>query len=371
MSIRGKNILAIVTTPYYWDRGSSLRVDAVLEKLSKENNVDVVAYPYGKDPKNKQINLYRVGKKRDASGLGVGKISLKKIYFDALVFFKAFSLILKNEYDIVHCEDFEAAFLGAILKVVFRKKKYVYDLHNTIHDNLEIAGAPKLLLNVVDSISKLIVNQYDLVILNWGVYKDLPAKRKFLLYDKFSVEAKKVDLPVKGKYLVYAGNYNKYQGVEGFLRAFAKSRISHKLVLVGKTNESIHSLLDELDISDRVYMTGLLSIEETNYVVKGADFALIPRISGKQPGLKALNHVMLDVVSLATNITANTEVLTNGSNGILYTEKDQLIKILDNIDEKGIDMGKFKKGLKIARDEILKNWEYKYFINNYSKIYER
>lgn len=242
----------------------------------------------------------------------------------------------------------------------------MYDLHNTIEDNLEIGKRPKALINIAKILSKWIIRGFDMVIINWSMYNDIEAKQKFLLYDEFDIRKESIRLPTRRKYFVYSGNYKKYQGVDDFLKVFKKSNIKHDLVLVGDASEEIHRLVEKLGLNDRVHFMGLLPVTQSNYVISMADYALIPRISGKQPGLKILNHIMLDKVSIASDISANREVLKNRYNGILYSDSESLLNVLNSLSNSG--RKDLLRGIKETREKVLKNWDYDYFIKSYSKV---
>jgi glycosyltransferase involved in cell wall biosynthesis len=359
-----KEILNIVTTPYLIPKGSSLRVDSVLKKLSKNNNVDLLVYPIGENPKYENVNIIRVGNKKNTK-LGVSEISLKKILLDTRVLFKAFSLMSKNKYDIVHCEDFEAAFVGSILSLFFRKSRYVYDLHNTIVDNLRITNKPKILIKIFGLISRFVYSRFDLIIANWKIYGNIGKKKTFLLYDESNLEIEETEIPTKRKYLAYSGNFKRYQGVDEFIKVYSEVNPSYDLVLIGEFTEEIKSLVLELGMEERIHFTGVLDIKKSNYILSKAMYCLIPRTSGEQPGLKMIHHIMLGKASLATNISANTEVLKNEYNSLLYSNKKELVGILKGIDTGEIVEEDLEKGILQSQKEIRKIWSQEYFDKNY------
>lgn len=358
-----KKILDIVTTPYLIPKGSSLRVDSVLKKLAKDNHIDLLVYPVGEDPKYENVNIIRVNSKKDLN-LGVSEISFKKLKLDLQILFKAFSLVKRNKYDVIHCEDFEAAFVGSILSLFFKKPRYVYDLHNTIVDNLRITKKPKILINIFSLLSKFVYSRFNLVIANWKIYEDI-VDNTFLLYDESDIKFKEVEIPTKNKYLAYSGNFKKYQGVEEFVKVYAKVKPSYDLVLIGEPTEEIKDLVKELDLLNRIHFTGILDIKESNYILKNSEFCLIPRISGDQPGLKMIHHIMLGKISLASDISANREILKNGYNSILYKSEEELNKILRDIDNGNINVELFDKGIKETKGEIEEIWSQEYFDKHY------
>ena len=74
---------------------------------------------------------------------------------------------------------------------------------------------------------------------------------------------------------------------------------------------------------------------------------------------------MLGKVSLATNIPANTEILKDGYNSVLYSNEKELIKILKDIDSGILREGSFSEGIKETQKEIEKIWSQEYFDKNY------
>lgn len=364
-----KYVLDIVTTPYLVPKGSSLRVDSVLKKLAKGNNIDLLVYPVGEDTHYENVNIIRVKSKKNLQ-LGVSEISAKKLLLDLKILFKGFSLLRKNKYDLVHCEDFEAGFVGAILSLFFPKPKYVYDLHNTIVDNLRITNKPKPLIAIFKLISKFVYSRYDMVIANWKIYESVGKKKTFLLYDESDIEIKKTDIPTEKKYLAYSGNFKTYQGVGNFIKIYSKVKPSFDLVLIGSSTEEIRELVKKMNLEKRVHFTGVLDIKESNYILNHAEFCLIPRISGDQPGLKMIHHAMLGKVSLASDISANTEILVDGYNSVLYKDSKDLVNILKDIDEGNIKESDFKKGISETQKKISEIWSSEYFENNYSKVFK-
>jgi len=359
-------ILDVVTTPYFTPKGSSMRVDALLKKLSKNNDVDLLVYPCGEDPKYKNVRIIRLFP-NSKMRLGVSEVSIRKMFLDMLMLFKAFGLMIKNKYDIVHCEDFEAAFVGFILSFFFRKSKYVYDLHNTVEDNLRITRKPEGFIKIAKKISRTVYSRFDLVITNWDVYRNVSKHKQFLLYDQSNINEKKRDIPTKKKYLAYAGNFKKYQGVEEFVKVYAKVNPSFDLVLVGNPTEDLKNLVKNLGLNKKVHLTGLLDVEESNYILTHSEMCLIPRIDGDQPGLKMVHHIMLGKISLASDIDANRELLENKVNSILYSGEEELMKILRDIDSKEYGLKRLEKGIKKTQEHIQEIWSEEYFNENYFK----
>lgn len=371
MPYKKRKILDIATTPFFQSKGSTLRVDSVLQNLAQENKVDFITYSLGEERTYKNVTIYRTPKWFKPN-IGVGKVSMKKIFLDMFVALKAFSLMKKNKYDVVHCEDFEAAFIGRILHIFWKKPKYAYDLHNRIVDNCEISGASKGFISFAGFVEKWVVKSFDLVILNWKLYEKDPLfndVRKFQLYDRANLELKKYKLPAE-RYVAYSGNYNVYQGVEVFLKGYAQSKHNFDVVLVGDASEDVRNLVKRLNIENRVFYTGFLDIKESNYILSKAIVCLIPKISEKHRGLKMVHHIMLGKISLATDIEANRELLKDGYNAILYKDNKQLDGILRKLDEGYNPEKEMRRGIIETQKMTKKIWDYRYFESNYFKMFE-
>jgi glycosyltransferase involved in cell wall biosynthesis len=281
--------------------------------------------------------------------------------------------MLKNKYDVVHCEDFEAALIGRILHIFWKKPKYVYDLHNRIVDNLRIVETKECLVKFIERIERWVIKCFDLIILNWRLYEKDPflkKYRKFQLYDKANLSLEKYKLPTK-KYVAYSGNYNTYQGVEVFLEGYAKSKHNFDVVLVGNVSDEVKDLVKELGIENKVHYTGFLDIRESNYILTNAIVCLIPKISEQHRGLKIVHHVMLGKISLATDIEANRELLKNGYNAILYKNNKELDKVLKKLDEGYNPEEEMQEGIKETQKITKEIWEYRYFVKNYFNNEER
>lgn len=359
--MKKKRILMIVTTPFYKEKGSSLRVYSILENLSKNYYIDLVTYSIGRDINLKNVNIIRTTSLFKPN-LKVSKPTLSKLFLDFLILMKCFKLIFFKKYDIIHTEDFESAFIGYILS--FLKKYYfVYDLHNRIIDNLNIINYNnKFFLYFILFLEKKIIKKVDLIILNWNIYYDsiiFKNKKKIIYYDKIELALRKVNLNLTN-YVVYSGNSEPYQGIFQLIKYFQKLETDVKLVLVGNMNEEIKKYITENNLSNRIIMTGILSIKETNFILNNSLFCILPRIYGSQPSMKAIHYFISEKPILAKNIKANKELLIENFNCLYYKNyndfKDSFNKMV-NIVEKNY----FEKNLKITKSKILNNWNQKLY----------
>ncbi|MCC6710910.1 MAG: glycosyltransferase [Candidatus Pacebacteria bacterium] len=362
-----KNILMITTSPFYGEKGSTLRIQSIAKILSQEYYVDLVSY------KNKvldstfnKINIFEIGK-NNFLNQDVGKISIKKIYLDWLVLKKTLSLLKTKRYDVIHCEDFEAAAIGLFIKFFYSSLTFVYDLHNRIKDNLEINNYKNnFLLYVISFVEKLIINKFNFFILNWPMYQQEEPfinKKTILFQDQTDTTNKKIIISIDKPYLAYSGNFKKYQGIENFINIYNQKVRKFALVLIGKADKK---LIKKYKDNKNIKFFDILSLKESNYVLSKSLACLSPRISGKQPGLKIIHHLLLNKVTIASDLSANKVILDENTN-IFYKNEQDLEKIFEAIENRKIDFSTLEKKIAIEREKFLKQNSSHNFLKSYQR----
>ncbi|MGF1542170.1 MAG: glycosyltransferase [Pleurocapsa sp.] len=124
------NILFLIPHPFYQERGSPIADDLVLRVLSeREESVDVIAYPEGRDIYYKNINLYRTLSIPFIKNIRPG-FSWKKIIYDILIFLKTIQLICTKKYHLIHAVE-ETVFIALLLKIILNIP-YVYDMDSSL-----------------------------------------------------------------------------------------------------------------------------------------------------------------------------------------------------------------------------------------------
>ncbi len=124
------NVLFLIPHPFYQERGSPIADDLVLRVLSeREEHVDVIAYPEGRDIHYRNINLHRTIPIPFVSNIRPG-FSWKKIIYDVLIFGKAIQLIGTKKYHLIHAVE-ETVFIALLLKILLNIP-YVYDMDSSL-----------------------------------------------------------------------------------------------------------------------------------------------------------------------------------------------------------------------------------------------
>ncbi len=364
-TLRSKKILFIAPSPLYVEKGSSLRMYAILEILSRYYTIDLVTYSTGKEFKLDNVTVHRTPSFFKPS-LAIGKPSFEKMILDFFMYIKIIRLSLFKKYDVIHCEDFEGIALGYFSAWLNRKSHYVYDLHNRILDNLHLKSKPKKFRDkIILFLEKCFVKKSDKVILNWYKYKNdllLSTRPNFLYYDPIDTSLADIEIP-KEKYLIYSGNFEEYQGLSDFIPVFASSSVSYKLYLIGNPTKEIVDLVDRLDCKNRIVLLGRRTVQETNSYIKGATYGVLPRREGSC--MKAIHYLLWSKPVIAKDTPSNREMVVHEHNGFLYKNNNELAMILLEIEDNSYFTDKLRSGVEETRDKILSVWSVENFINKY------
>lgn len=361
-----KNILIITTSHFFGNKGSALRIRKIAEILSKRYKIDLISYPEKDSLVSKNIDIYPIYNNLNLK-TKVSKINFSKIYFDYCVFLKTIKLLKQKKYEIIHCEDFEAALIYSIIKPFFKKTTSIYDLHNLLSDNLEINSYPNFLISFAKFLEKIIINNFDGIISNWKLYQEteiVKKKRSFLFHDSIDSSEKQTKLPSRKIYLAYSGNYQKYQGVEKFLETFLKKDYDFDLILIGKINQEIAEMIKN---KKNIFCVGKLDIYESNHILKRAIACISPRITGKQPGMKTIHHLLLEKITIASDCEANKEILNQDST-LFYKNEKELEQILDSINQNKIDFKSMEPKIKKQREAFNRINSDVNFLKNYASL---
>lgn len=361
-----KRILLITTTPFYKEKGSSLRIYSIAKVLGQGYKVDLVTYSLGENIEIPNVNIYRTPPFFKPF-VGVNNISIAKVLLDLFILFKSLTLLLNNSYQVIHCEDIEAAFIGRILVFFSSKKILVYDLHNRLLDNLELKGKGKnkIFRKTVLWIENFVIGRCNLVILNWNKYKSdelFKNKNTILYYDQIDIIADEKYELFDFEYLVYSGNFEKYQGIIEFLEAYKDCKVDYKIVLIGEPSIDVINFIKENKLSKKVYTVGRLNIGQSNYIIRNSIAGILPRIEGSS--MKVIHYLMLGKIVIANNTLSNRELLINNSNSLLYSDTAELKNILGN----KIHINGGSEEATITANKIKDNWSSDKFLKNYGKI---
>jgi glycosyltransferase involved in cell wall biosynthesis len=273
-----KKFLVILATPFYLEKGSSMRARSNLLAITQFREIDVITYPIGKDIPLANANIIRAKiplyKKKSAGP------SASKIYADILLLVNVFFHLLKfkKDYSMIIGEDCEGGLIALILGKIFRKK-HLYEMYNPFTETIKPYTKNSLILWFFKKIDRFLEKNTNYITTEWEydlerLRRHFPNKKMAFIPDAFpdtQISVKK--LPKK--YIVYSGNFKKYQGVDLLIEAFEKYKKNHqdnelKLVCVGKSNIIIKKKVYQKGLDNEVIFREHLPIEKVNYILKKA-----------------------------------------------------------------------------------------------------
>ncbi|MBI5749469.1 MAG: glycosyltransferase family 4 protein [Nitrospinae bacterium] len=141
----------------------------------------------------------------------------------------------------------------------------------------------------------------------------------------YSIEKIKNIYNIKGKYILYVGNFKPHKNVKRLIEAFAginKDFSDIKLVLGGKRDKfvpSLEELSEKLEIRDSVIFTDFIKDEDLPYLYSGAELFIYPSLY-EGFGLPVLEAMACGTPVICSNTTSLPEVAWDA--GILINPED-------------------------------------------------
>jgi len=324
-------ILMLAPEPFFQPRGTPISVYFRLKALSDlGHRTDLVTYPLGED---KEFNNFRILRIPNLIGIRSIKIgpSLAKIPLDFLLLVRAFLALAATRYDLIFSHE-EGAFIGATLGNLFGTP-HIYDMHSSLPQqlrNFEFSHSP-LLRNAFLWMERLVLKNSQAVIvickdlLQYVQKKGFGAKAVFLenfidfadfepsLIPLDVVWRKKKDIAPHGeKIILYAGNFEPYQGIPLLIEAFAKMTDPAVLLIVGgskREHEIAGRQAAALGAGRKLVFIEKVPPSRVSLYVSLADVLVSPRLSGTNTPLKIYSFLKSGKPLVATNLWTHTQVL--------------------------------------------------------------
>lgn len=348
-------ILMIAPQPFFEPRGTPISVRQRLTGLSQlGHQVDLATYHLGEDVNLPGVKIFRTPVISKINALKVGP-SLQKIPLDFLLILKSVDLLIRNKYDVIHTHE-EAGFFSVFLAWIFNLT-HIYDMHSSLPKQLVNFkfGDNKLMIGLFEYLEKLVINTCDAMItigpdLEEYVREINPAVPMQMIENlPLNIEHSGSENPTQikeeyglqdGKILVYAGTFERYQGVDVLIESFdsvVRRYPDTNLVLLGGKPDQIkdcQELVSRLDLNGSVIFTGIVPIEDANTYIQLADILISPRIEGTSVPLKIYTYLHAGKPILATNIPAHSLVLNQDTALLVEPARDTLaeglIRLLDD-----------------------------------------
>lgn len=351
-------ILMLAPHPFFEARGTPLSVLGRLRALSQlGHETDLLTYHVGQDVPIPGVVIHRTPNIGVIKSVKIGP-SAVKLFLDVLLFMKAFGLLLKGRYDLLHTHE-EASFFGVLLAKLFRTP-HLYDMHSSPTEQLGNFRYTQLrpLIGLFDWVEHRVINSSDAIIticpaleervrqINSHVpqvmIENVASERDSEPVSEDEERSFKSSLPgLDGKRVVlYAGTFEPYQGLDLLITGAEKVLRHHENVtflLVGGKQDQVHHYQErvkELGLSSHFHFTGTRPPEEIPLYVKISHVLVSPRISGTNTPLKMYAYLKSGRPIVATNLYTHTQVLNPDVAVLVEPNADALaqgiLSILEN-----------------------------------------
>ncbi len=324
------NILMLAPEPFFEPRGTPISIYFRLTALSRlGHRVDLLTYPIGRSPVLPGLKIIRPPNVFGIRRVKIGP-SLAKIPLDALLLGRAIARLSARGYDLLFSHE-EAAFFGTALALLWGKP-HIYDMHSSLPQqlrNFEFTRSA-VLIALFERLERFVLKHSRAVIV---ICADLMKRvsqlgyaEKAVLVENFldfpaaetpasEVERKKRELaPAGEKIVLYAGNFEPYQGIPLLLEAAGKLGTSAVFVLVGGRGPALarmRELASSLGIAGRTIFIEPVPPESLPLYISLADVLVSPRLSGTNTPLKIYSFLKSGKPLVATNLWTHTQVLSS------------------------------------------------------------
>jgi len=322
-------ILMLAPQPFFQPRGTPISVYFRLQALADlGHEVDLLTYHLGEDKGFPGLKIHRTPALFFIKKIKIGP-SFTKILLDLLFLVRAFFLVRSNSYDLIFSHE-EASWFGTAL--ANRKKiPHLYDMHSSLPQQLENFrfSSSKILKRIFTALERYVLkNSRSIIVICSDLLRKIGEENvahKAILIENF------LDFPSDGpsvdrikeerakyassgeKIVLYAGNFESYQGLPLFLEACALLREKPaSFLLVGGNPVHLREMQKkaaELGVSHRVHFTGQVAPSEVPLYIALADVLVSPRTAGTNTPLKIYSFLKSGKPVVATNLWTHTQVL--------------------------------------------------------------
>lgn len=316
-------ILIIAPQPFFAIRGTPLAIRELAGVFVKSGHkVDILTFHLGEDVDLPGLTIYRNRLfSRLIKSIPPG-FSFGKFILDLVLLPRALFMILRNNYDVVHCVEESAYFISWFRWI--RPFLFTYDMDSDIPMQLVESGKINgwFMLRFVKELERFTINRADSVVTICPLFTEkvknlFPDKKVFQIED-VSVSDEIPDIRQAGgrKVILYTGNFEEYQGVELLIEAFEKIKSDWPdvdLLLVGGAED----VLKKRYSNKQIIFSGKRPISEMPGFLGKADILVSPRIKGENTPFKIYSYLASGKPILATNIISHTQILTNEKDALL------------------------------------------------------
>jgi len=324
-------ILMLAPEPFFQPRGTPISVYQRIKSLSDlGHEVDLVTYHLGENKDIPNLKILRIPNIFFIKNIKIGP-SWAKIPLDFLLFCKAVRQLFKTNYDLLFSHE-EGALFGAFLGKT-RRIPHIYDMHSSLPqqlENFDFSNSKFLKKTFIRMERYILKNSQAVIVICPDLLKQVEGMgfgTKAVLLENFidfehrtysseEIKQKREEYAAEDqKIVLYAGNFQPYQGIPLFLEAASKIKDDRIIyVLVGEREAAIKPMqqrAEELNIADRVIFTGQVPPSQMPLYIGLSDALISPRLSGTNTPLKIYSFLKSGKPVIATRLWTHTQVLND------------------------------------------------------------
>jgi glycosyltransferase involved in cell wall biosynthesis len=324
-------ILMLAPEPFFQPRGTPISVYFRIKALADlGHSTTLVTYPIGEDVAFPNLVIRRSPNLLRVKKIKIGP-SLIKAPLDMLLFFSALRRVAVDRPDLIFSHE-EASWIGAFLGKIFRIP-HLYDMHSSLPQQLENFRFSKsrVLKGIFMALEKSVLKNSRAVIvicrdlLDYVTGRGFGAKAVFLEnfidFNDFEpspatpaeIAAKRAEIaPSDKKIILYAGNFEPYQGIPLLVDAFAKVTSPSVLLIVGGVkaeHDEMRARAAALGAADRIVFIEKVPPKKVPLYISLADVLVSPRVSGTNTPLKIYSFLKAGKPFVATDLWTHTQVV--------------------------------------------------------------
>lgn len=325
-------ILMIAPQPFFEPRGTPFSILGRLKALSHlGHEVDLLTYHVGQDVTIPGVAIFRTPSVRFIREVPIGPSGVK-FFLDILLFAKAFHLLFKKRYDLIHTHE-EASFMGILLSGVF-SIPHLYDMHSSLPQQLSNFRFTRFrpLIRLFEWLEKRVINSSVAIIticpaleeyvkrLNGAVphvmIENVASETDPEIITDQDLQKIKTAYSLDGKKVVlYTGTLEPYQGIDLLIKSASHVLRDYKdvvFLLVGGKPDQVKCYKDQaraLGLSSHFCFAGIRPPEEIPGFIKVSHILVSPRISGTNTPLKIYRYLQAGKPIIATDLYTHTQVL--------------------------------------------------------------
>lgn len=333
-----RRALVLAPQPFFSGRGTPFSVYFRTKALAELGvAVDLLTYGEGDDIDLPNVRVVRIPRIPFCGDVKVGPSGVKLI-LDMVLMLWTIGMLLRHRYSFVHAHE-ESVFWAGWLKPIFGYS-LVYDMHSSLPQQLRNFGYTdsRFIVRTFEALERSALEHSDAVIticpdLERYAVSVMPDPSRHLLiensvFGSVRLKARRATrypflgtetlrVPEGTRVLLYAGTFERYQGLELLVRAFARARPrlgDAMLVLVGGTPSQVERLRADtraLGIAESCVVIGRVAPDQVRDLIGRASVLLSPRIDGTNTPLKVYEQLASGIPLVATRIFSHTQVLSD------------------------------------------------------------